>query len=151
MAASGPGARWRRLPVIEVIELENAGGTMGDDTDTRHDRWARLRFAVVGPLLAAPPARGELVVELARLAVKVWRHPVTGEPIRFGRSTIERWLAAARREQRDPVGVLRRRVRKDAGQARGVSLALGEAIRAQHREHPGWSYQLHADNLLVLV
>jgi hypothetical protein len=23
-------------------------------------RWARLRFAIVGPLLASPPAKGEL-------------------------------------------------------------------------------------------
>jgi transposase InsO family protein len=124
---------------------------MGDENETVHDRWARLRFSVVGALLAAPPARGELAVELARLAAKVWRHPVTGEPVRFARSTIERWYYAARAEAHDPVGVLRRRVRKDAGQARGVSLELGQAIRAQYREHPGWSYQLHVDNLRVRV
>lgn len=124
---------------------------MGERNETAHDRWARLRFSVVGPLLAAPPAPGELAHELTQLAAKTWRHPVTGEPVRFARSTIERWYYAARAEPRDPVGVLRRQVRKDAGQARGVSLELGEAIRAQYREHPGWSYQLHADNLRVLV
>lgn len=124
---------------------------MGDETETLRDRWARVRFSVVGPLLAAPPARGELATELVRLAAKVWRHPLTHAPVHFGRSTIERWYYAARAEQRDPVGVLRRRVRKDAGQPRGVSLALGQAIRAQHRDHPGWSYRLHADNLSVLV
>jgi putative transposase len=124
---------------------------MGEENETAHDRWARLRFSVVGPLLAAPPAAGELAMELARLAAKVWQHPVSGEPVRFAQSTIERWYYAARSEPRDPVGVLRRRVRKDAGQARGVSLELGQAIRAQHREHPGWSYRLHADNLTVLA
>jgi transposase InsO family protein len=124
---------------------------MADETDRTHDRWARLRFSVVGPLLAAPPERGELAPELTRLAAKVWQHPITGEPVRFGRSTIERWYSAARHEQRDPVGVLRRRVRKDAGQVRGVSRALAPVIRAQHRAHPRWSYQLHADNLAVLV
>jgi putative transposase len=124
---------------------------MGDSDETTQDGWARLRFSVVGPLLAAPPARGELASELSRLAAKLWRHPKSGEPVRFARSTIERWYYAARAEPRDPVGVLRRRVRKDAGQARGVSLDLAQVIRAQYREHPSWSYQLHADNLRVVV
>jgi hypothetical protein len=30
----------------------------GDPVD--RDRWARLRFAIIGPLLAAPPLKGEL-------------------------------------------------------------------------------------------
>jgi putative transposase len=124
---------------------------MGDANETAQDRWARLRFSVVGPLLAAPPPRGELALELSRLADKVWRHPASGEPVRFARSTVERWYYQARAEPRDPVKVLRRQVRKDAGQARGVSLELSQAIRAQYREHPTWSYQLHADNLRVLV
>src|SRR5918996_1997890 len=124
---------------------------MSEPKPTTHEDWARLRFSVVGPLLAAPPAPGELATELARLAAKVWRHPVTAEPVRFAQSTIERWYYAARRERRDPVGVLRRRVRKDAGQARGVSLELAQTIRAQHKAHPAWSYRLHADNLRVLV
>ena len=42
--------------------------------DSQRDRWARLRFAVVGPLLAAPPPRGELNREIARLALRSWRH-----------------------------------------------------------------------------
>src|SRR5258708_757821 len=95
---------------------------MAEETDRTHDRWARLRFSIVGPLLAAPPVRGELAAELTRLAAKTWRHPVTGGPVHFGRSTIERWYLAARRDERDPVGVLRRRVRKDAGSARGIGL-----------------------------
>ncbi len=31
---------------------------MAQDADP--DRWARLRFAIIGPVLAAPPRRGEL-------------------------------------------------------------------------------------------
>lgn len=127
---------------------------MGEAKETGtsvQDRWARLRFAVVGPLLSAPPAAGELARELTRLAEKVWHHPVSGEPVRWARSTIERWYYMARAEPKDPVGVLRRRVRKDAGQARGVSPELAQAMRAQYREHPSWSYQLHVDNLRVLV
>lgn len=124
---------------------------MDETKETRYERWARLRFSVVGPLLASPPKKGELGGELARLSAKVWQHPVTGEPVRFGKSTIERWYYAARNAPDDPVGTLRRRVRQDAGLTPGVSLALAGAIREQYRAHPGWSYQLHVDNLRVLV
>jgi hypothetical protein len=64
-----------------------------------HERWAHLRFSVVGQLLAAPPPQGELRAELRKLAARTWQHPVTGEPVRFALSTIERWLLRARRER----------------------------------------------------
>jgi transposase InsO family protein len=119
------------------------------DVSTR-DRWARFRFSIIGPLLAAPPAEGELRAELARLAAKVYTHPITGGPVTFGVSTIERWYYAARAVA-DPVGALRTRVRKDAGAHPSVPLPLRTVIRAQHRDHPSWSYRLHYDNLAVLV
>ena len=111
------------------------------------DRWARLRFSIVGPLLAAPPAPGELHAALIALSAKTWCHPTTGAPVRFGLSTIERWLYAARRAQHDPVAALKTRIRLDAGQQRGLSAVLVETIAVQYREHPGWSCQLHYDNL----
>ena len=43
-----------------------------------HQQWARLRFSVVGPLLACPPPRGQLQGRLQELAARNWRHPVTG-------------------------------------------------------------------------
>jgi hypothetical protein len=61
-----------------------------------HERWAHLRFSVIGQLLAAPPPRGELRVELKRLAARTWQHPITGEPVHFALSTIERWLLRSR-------------------------------------------------------
>src|SRR5579859_5239947 len=124
---------------------------MDDSPQSRHDRWARLRFSIIGPLLASPPERGDLGGEIRKLAQKTWRHPISGEAARFGPSTIERWYYTARNERQDPVGALRRRVRKDAGHAARVSAALGQTLRAQHRAHPSWSAQLHADNLAVLV
>jgi len=111
-----------------------------------HERWAHLRFSVIGQLLAAPPPRGELREALERLAARSWRHPISGEPVRFARSTIERWLHRARRERRDPVGVLRRKVRADAG-VQHLSSAIREALRAQYAAHPSWSVRLHFDNL----
>lgn len=116
-----------------------------------HERWAHFRFAVIGSLLASPPPRGQLRAELEQLAGRQWCHPITGEPVRFGVSTIERWLHKARKAQTDPVGVLRRQVRKDAGRQSSLNEALRRAIAAQHTAHPGWSTQLHYDNLLVLA
>ncbi len=110
------------------------------------DRWARLRFAIIGPLLAAPPAGGELRRALQALAQRHWQHPSTGQPVQFSYPTLERWYYAARRAQ-DPVAVLRRRRRQDAGRRRRLSPALIQAIEQQYRHHPSWSVQLHYDNL----
>lgn len=115
-----------------------------------HERWAHLRFAVVGPLLASPPPPGELQAELARLAGRDWQHPISGQPVRFAISTIERWLYKARAAA-DPVGVLRRRPRRDRGEQHTVGPRLSDALRRQYEAHPRWSYQLHLDNLAVLV
>lgn len=111
------------------------------------DRWARLRFMIIGPLLAAPPEPGALQQALAQLAARHWRHPVTGEAVRFGRSTIERWYYAAKNARTDPVGALARAVRKDAGAQRSLAPALTAALHAQYQAHPSWSAQLHYDNL----
>jgi transposase InsO family protein len=121
------------------------------DTPAPGIDWARLRFAIVGPLLAAPPALGGLGPALDRLAALTWRHPTTGEPLRFARSTLERWYYAARQAPQDPVEALRRRVRKDAGSQPSLPLALRDAIRAQWQAHPGWTVQLHFDNLKASV
>jgi len=121
-----------------------------DDGRSRHARWAHLRFSIIGPLLAAPPPRGELTEEIAKLATKWWTHPVTGKPKRFGFSTIETWLYKARGDRTDPVAVLRRRVRKDCGRQRRMTQRQRDALAAQYRRHRRWSYQLHADNLGAL-
>ena len=44
------------------------------------DRWARLRFAIIGPLLAAPPPMGTLRGELEALAQKTGVTRSTGQP-----------------------------------------------------------------------
>ena len=123
---------------------------MSRRVESNHGKWARFRFSVVGPLLAAPPARGELRPELERLAAKTWRHPISGESVTFALSTIERWYYQARAAG-DPVGALRRRVRKDAGQQRALKESLRAALRKQHSKHRGWSHQLHYDNLKALA
>ncbi len=121
------------------------------DGSERRERWARLRFAVVGPLLASPPPAGKLRAELERLAEREWDHPSGKGPVRFSASTIERWYYQARAADNDPVGALKRRPRADAGRARAMSPGLIEALREQYRAHPSWSAQLHYDNLQTLV
>jgi putative transposase len=112
--------------------------------------WARFRFSVVGSLLSSPPPQGELKAALGLLAEKTWAHPLSGGEARFAAATIERWYYTARRAKDDPVGVLRRTVRKDRGK---VSLAAGQVthLRQQYDDHKHWTYKLHYDNLATAV
>lgn len=112
--------------------------------------WARFRFSVIGPLLSAPPPRGELKAAIQTLADKVWTHPVSGESVQYSARTIEGWYHKARQAEDDPIAALRRAVRKDTGQ-RAVSPPLAAMLQQQHREHPHWTYQLHYDNLASVV
>ena len=116
-----------------------------------HERWAHLRFSVIGQLLAAPPAKGELKAAIAALAARTWQHPTTGDPVRFGFATIERWYYRALKERSDPVGVLRRKLRADAGQQVAIGDAVRQAVLAQYAAHKSWSVQLHHDNLVALA
>lgn len=118
-----------------------------DDTPVRV-RWARLRFMIIGPLFAAPPDDGELKARIEVLAATPWRHPTTGECIRFSFKTIERWFYAARADT-DPLAALARKVPSHAGTHPSVSAPLADAIVRQYRAHMRWSFQLHYDNLVA--
>jgi putative transposase len=124
---------------------------MGDgDGKSSHERWAALRHAIIGPLLAAPPERGDLAHELRRLSERMWRHPITGEPVRFGFSTLERWLGTARSAD-NPMRALRRQVRSDAGSRPSMTPPVCAALRGLYRQYPSWSAELHRDNLVVVA
>ena len=124
---------------------------MGTELDPpQRDRWARLRFSIIGPLLAAPPASRELSAAMSALAAKVWRHPVSGLDVRFGVSTLERWFYTARAAA-DPVAALRNRLRGNIGRFPSLTPAAIGALTTQYREHPGWTAQLHFDNLRVAL
>lgn len=122
-----------------------------DEKDRAPELWANLRFSIVGPLLAAPPAQGELQGQLQQLAAKYWLHPISGQPTRFGVSTIQRWYYAARAQKVDPVGVLRRKIRKDIGQQPSMNEEIRRLLEAQYCSHKRWSCQLHYDNLAVVL
>lgn len=112
----------------------------------KRERLARLRFAIIGPLLAAPPAPQELQAALQRLAAQSWRHPLSGKEVRFSVSTLERWFYAARRAH-DPLAVLKDRLRGDVGTFPSLRAPVREILTTQYREHPGWTAQLHYDNV----
>ena len=121
-----------------------------DHAPSARVRWARLRFQILGPLLAAPADDGELKARIEALAARAWRHPTTGESIRFSFKTLERWWYIARGAD-DPLAALARRVPSHAGTHPSLSPAVAEAIKRQHRDHPRWSFQLHHDNLVALA
>lgn len=115
------------------------------------ERWARFRFSVVGPLLSAPPAPGELKDELEKLSRQSFNHPILeGRKIRLSRVTIERWFYTAKKAQ-NPIEALRRAVRKDAGIFKILDEKVVEALFSQYREYPYWSFKLHHDNLAALL
>jgi transposase InsO family protein len=115
------------------------------------ERWARLRFSIIGPLLAAPPEHGQLTAELERLAQKKYRHPTSQHIITFAPSTIERWLYMAQSHPDDPLLALTRKIPAQTGKRPSVSVTVEQALRAHYKQHPSWSYQLHYDNLVALA
>jgi transposase InsO family protein len=120
------------------------------DAETNNTRWARFRFTIIGPLLSSPPESGCLKKELTELSKKQWKHPITGNPISFSVSTLERWFYAVKNSH-DPIERLRVKRRSDAYISRKLSIEIKTAAKNQYREHPGWSYQLHRDNLAVIA
>ena len=119
---------------------------MQQNSRQHRQRWALLRLEVIGHLLASPPQDGALQASLKALAQSTWRHPLTGADVRFGFSTIERWLLRARKHA-DPVARLTAQGRADAGAQRAISAEVAAAIRAQYARSPQWTIQLHYDNL----
>lgn len=122
-----------------------------DSVDRPADRMAAFCLAVVGPLLTLPPESGELQDRLAEMAAESYTHPITGQPVTFGVSTIERWFYKVRNNLAKATEVLRRPVRKDAGTQPSLSERARTLIQHQYRDHPRWTYQLHWDNLKARV
>lgn len=120
-----------------------------DISSSPHQQWAHFRFAVVGPLLVSPPDPRHLMDQLRKMAQQEYQHPISGKPVRFGFSTIERWFYRARHHD-NPVTALRRKIRRDVGQYKALLPPVREALMRQYQLNTGWSCQLHYDNLEAL-
>ena len=123
-----------------------------DQIDSQFDRRPLGAVSILrgGLALELSPCRGALQTTIRSLAEKTWSHPVTGRDVRLAPSTIASWYYTARRQRDDPVGALRRAVRKDRGKI-SLAPALAERLHLQYCDHQGWSFQLHYDNLAALV
>ena len=120
------------------------------ETESVQLLWARMRFAVVGPLLVSPPPKDGLRQAIEEIVKHEWQDPLTGRPRRFGFSTVERWYYQAKGSP-DPIIVLRTKRRSDAGQHRVLTAAVIRELRKLYEAHKSWSYRLHADNLRALI
>lgn len=138
--------------------MVGAGGSRPGRTDSMNDtqmpvwrRWGQFRFSVIGELLSSPPPQGQLQPALQRLSQKIYQHPIdSNQKFTLGASTIERWFYKARNAD-DPVAVLGRRPRSDAGIRWSMPDGLFKELRAQYAKYPRWSVQLHYDNLKVVA
>lgn len=120
------------------------------DNNSHHSRWARFRFSIIGHLLSCPPEKGELKYALQALSKKQWHHPITSDLIHLSIPTLERWFYRAKKTH-DPMTALRTKRRRDSAITRKLPAELKKIIQALYREHPGWSYQLHIDNLAAII
>jgi len=128
-----------------------AGDDMTEDKNkTTAIRWSEFRFAIIGPLLASPPKKGELQQALNILSKKLWTHPTTGEIVCYSVKTLQRWYYLAKSSEQ-PINSLTYKKRSDAESFPTISEALSKLINSQYKAHSSWSFQLHHDNLQVLV
>ena len=118
---------------------------------SNHRRWGNFRHAVVGHLLSAPPARGDLGAELDKLAETSWKHPITDEDVQFGRSTIEEWYYKVKAEKNDPINPLIRKERKDKGVQHVITDDIAAILRKQYTEFSWWDIRLHTKNLAATL
>ena len=124
---------------------------MNDESRSHRERWAELRFSIIGGLLSSPPHKGELRTALEALAKKRYRHPTLPDKWSvFGVSTIERWYYLAR-DTENPIEALTTKVRSDAGQTRVMKPELLGELEQQYKAHRKWTYLLHFENLEALV
>ena len=123
---------------------------MGRKSKASLTKWAHFRFSVIGGLLARPPQKGQLGLEIKKLAQKHYRHPIKGTSVKFGASTIERWYYKAQCSD-DPVRALYRKARSDMGKKKAMNSRMQSVLGSQYKQYPHWSYQLHADNLKAAI
>jgi hypothetical protein len=96
------------------------------------------------------PDGGALQEALRALAARPYQHPFTGERLRLGFSTLERWYYQAKGTA-DPLAALGRKVRADTGRTWALAPELLALLAAQYQRYPRWTVQLHYDNLAAEV
>lgn len=108
-------------------------------------RWAEFRLAVVGHLIFCDVERGKLHAELKLLSEKKWKHPITGRPVIFGCSTIQRWYYTI---LNNPGARLRASRRSNLGYFTSLSEQVRHYLAKQAKMHPSWCYSQHHQTLV---
>ena len=111
---------------------------MPDDPRQRIALW---RFQILAPLLDVERRRGTFRTALDKVVRRPHDHPDRGQ-IQVGRSTIQHWLAAYRRDGLDGLMPVPRR---DRGTSRRIDDLLAEAIETLATDRP----QLDGPGLLA--
>ena len=106
---------------------------------------ARFRAEVIGHLVRADLARGQLKCELETLSDQTFRPPGSKVTRRYGFSTLERWYYAYKNHGLDG---LRPKPRSDRGHAHRLTEAQRELICEIRRAHPTASVPLILDTLV---
>ena len=117
-----------------------------------HERWARLRFSVIGAAAGRTAGEGRA----ARGACSNWRpaNGATRAPARRSASASPRWSDGSTVPATN--GMIRSACcaasgASDAGEQASMTPALRQALLAQYGAHKSWSAQLHHDNLVALA
>ena len=118
---------------------------------TRSEQMAQFRLSIIGSLLASPPEQGDLHNQLSKLAEKHYHHPISGQPVDYSASTLERWYYKAKNEDDRILNTLCPKTRNDKGKFKVMEQAVCDALARQYAAHDRWSIQLHYDNLLVRI
>ena len=90
-----------------------------DKNKTTAIRWSEFRFAIIGPLLASPPKKGELKQALNILSKKLWTHPTTGDIVCYSVKTLQRWYYLAKSSEQ-PISSLAYKKRSEAKYEYGI-------------------------------
>ena len=107
---------------------------------------ALFRAEIIGGLARCQLDRGELAVELRKLAERKFRPPGRRATKQYGVSTLERWVYAYRR---DGLAALRPDARSDRGRARELTPEQRTLLLDIRREHPGASAALIVRTLVL--
>ncbi|MCC8991830.1 MAG: DDE-type integrase/transposase/recombinase [Streptococcus sp.] len=124
---------------------------MSEKLQSRLRKWSEFRFSVIGGLLTSPSRCISIGSDIRNLSERSWIHPTSGKLVRFSFKTIERWYYIAQKNKEAPISALGKQQRSDFGEKRSVPEEVALLLRAQYQEHPSWSYQLHSDNLNILL
>ena len=122
---------------------------MTSTTEDISSVWGKFRHTVIEELLIRTFQCGELRNKIQELSQNKWQHPITGEAILFGYSTIERWYYRARKAATAPnannCNHLASKTRSDKGQFPSLSKSAVHLLARQFEQHPYWGIQKHYD------